>query len=458
MVARPETGSIPDAPGLVPVHGRRRPGDLRRQGQEPAQPAVELLRRSRDLLPERTRQMVQAAERVEWIEVAQRGRGALPRVQPHQAAPAALQHPAEGRQVVPVPRGHARRGVAAGDGDARQEAQGRPLLRSVRARVRDPRDARPAAAHVPDPHVHEEQVRPAPPARPAVPLRAHREVRGAVRRRRSTTRSTTSSSHELLDFLDGEHDAGARAARASACTRRPTQLEFERAARLRDQLAQRAQGDRAPADGRRQARRTSTSSASPRTSSRRRCRCSTCARAGSSGRKGLDRRQGRGRRRRPRSSPGSLEQLYGDAEPRRRPARRSSSRSLPEDLDLYEEFLALNRGSQGARSACRSAARSASCSQTVDAQRAGGVRAPQAQARVRPQRPGPGAARAAGGARAARSAAAHRVLRHLEPAGHRDRRVDGRDGGRLAEALRLPALQDRRPSTARTTSRRWRRC
>ena len=31
---------------------------------------------------------------VEWIEVAQRGRGALPRVQPHQAAPAALQHPA----------------------------------------------------------------------------------------------------------------------------------------------------------------------------------------------------------------------------------------------------------------------------------------------------------------------------------------------------------------------------
>ena len=119
--------------------------------------------------------------RVDRVE--QRGRGVLPRVQPHQAAPAALQHPAEGRQVVPVPRGHARRGVAAGDGAARPEAQGRALLRSVRARVRDPRDARPPAAHVPDPDVHQGQVRPAPPARPAVPLRAHREVRGAVRRR-----------------------------------------------------------------------------------------------------------------------------------------------------------------------------------------------------------------------------------------------------------------------------------
>ena len=70
------------------------------------------------------------------------------------------------------------------------EAQGRPLLRPVRARLRDPRDARPPAAHVPDPHVHQDQVRPPPPARPAVPLRAHREVRGAVRRRHRRTTST----------------------------------------------------------------------------------------------------------------------------------------------------------------------------------------------------------------------------------------------------------------------------
>ena len=36
--------------------------------------------------------------------------------------------------------------------------------------------------------------------------------------------------------------------------------------------------------------------------------------------------------------------------------------------------------------------------------------------------------------------------------------VDGGDGRRPAEALRLPALQDPTTTTARTTSRRWRRC
>ena len=57
---------------------------------------------------------------------------------------------------------------------------------------------------------------------------------------------------------------------------------------------------------------------------------------------------------------------------------------------------------------------------------------------------------AAGGARDVRSAAAHRVLRHEPPTGHRLRRLDGRDRGRSAEAKRLPALQgDRRPGQRR---------
>ena len=73
------------------------------------------------------------------------------------------------------------------------------------------------------------------PSRAAVPLRPHREVRGAVRRRGRRTRSTWRSSQELIDFLDGEtspildrldkqmHEAS-------------DELEFERAARLRDQI------------------------------------------------------------------------------------------------------------------------------------------------------------------------------------------------------------------------------
>ena len=90
-------------------------------------------------------------------------------------------------------------------------------------------------------------------------------------------------------------------------------------------------------------------------------------------------------------------------------------------------------------------------------QRRGGVHAPQAQARVRPQRAGPGPHGAAGGAGAPGGATAHRVLRHLEPAGHRDRGVDDRARRRPAETLRLPPVQDPRTRTARTTSPRWRR-
>ena len=48
----------------------------------------------------------------------QRGRGAHARVQPHQAAPAAVQHPAARRQELPVPGRHGRRRVAPADGDA----------------------------------------------------------------------------------------------------------------------------------------------------------------------------------------------------------------------------------------------------------------------------------------------------------------------------------------------------
>ena len=173
---------------------------------------------------------------------------------------------------------------------------------------------------------------------------------------------------------------------------------------------------------------------------------------------GLRRRQGRGPRAPGSSSAASLEQLYDDAAARRRPEARSSCPSSPTTSTLYEEFL--GAAARGARCAIRVPQRGdkRELLETVTLQRAGGVRPPQAAPGLRPQRRGPCAHRAAGRARAARGAAAHRVLRHLQPPGHRHRRLDGGDGGRPAEAVRLPALQDPGPSPATTTSRRWRRC
>ena len=80
------------------------------------------------------------------------------------------------------------------------------------------------------------------------------------------------------------------------------------------------------------------------------------------------------------------------------------------------------------------------------------------QPRGRPQQPGPGPQRAAGGARAARGPAAHRVLRHEPHPGQRLRRLDGRARGRPAQQERVPPLQDQRSCRATTTSRPWRRC
>ena len=90
--------------------------------------------------------------------------------------------------------------------------------------------------------------------------------------------------------------------------------------------------------------RSSTSSGSPTTSSRRRCRSSSSAGAGSSGRKGLivdkvedlDAAALVAR---------VLEQLYGDAEPDDVP-KEVLVPNLPEDQDLYEEFLGMVRGSK----------------------------------------------------------------------------------------------------------------
>ena len=151
-----------------------------------------------------------------------------------------------------------------------------------------------------------------------------------------------------------------------------------------------------------------------------------------------------------------VEQLYADA-----PATTSQGDPRPvepEDLDLYEEFLALQPGSK-VRIRVPQRGDEARAARDRDAQRA----------RRRSQRHK--LKRASDHNARARALVALQDALDLPEAplriecfdisniqGTEIVGVDGRDGRRLAEALRLPPLQGARRSTARTTSRRWKRC
>ena len=130
-----------------------------------------------------------------------------------------------------------------------------------------------------------------------------------------------------------------------------------------------------------------------------------------------------------------------------------------EEREALAEALGQRRGGQG-RGPRRRARRQAPDPRAGRAQRAAGARPGAPEGRAPPPAARRGARRAPGGARARRAAAAHRVLRHLQPDGHPHGRVDGRLRGRRAEEVRLPALQRARAArrACPTTSPRWRRC
>ena len=115
---------------------------------------------------------------------------------------------------------------------------------------------------------------------------------------------------------------------------------------------------------------------------------------------------------------------------------------------------AARRTGRGARLRAR---REAADPRAGGAQRGARARGGPAQVGAPAGAPRRGARRAAHRALAARGADAHRVLRHLEPAGHPHRRLDGRLRGGRAEALGLPAVPDPHGRAAPTTSPRWRR-
>src|SRR4051794_18977991 len=117
--------------GVVSVQGFTRSGDLRGQGVEPAAAVVELLPGPAEHAPENSADGDhRGIGRVD--RGPQRGGSLDARVDADQTAPSALQHPPPRRQELSVPRGHTRRAVPQGFGDARPQAQGHEVLRALR--------------------------------------------------------------------------------------------------------------------------------------------------------------------------------------------------------------------------------------------------------------------------------------------------------------------------------------
>ena len=122
-----------------------------------------------------------------------RGRGAPPRAEPGQAAPAAVQRPPARRQVVPVHRGHRRGRLPARDVHARAAPARRRLLRPVREREEGARDARRAQPRLPVPALRGAEAGPALAGSRASTTTSSAAWRRAwaTSRRRTTARSST---------------------------------------------------------------------------------------------------------------------------------------------------------------------------------------------------------------------------------------------------------------------------
>ena len=231
---RPAPGTIPVEPGRLQVPRPARPGHLRRQGEEPAQRLNSYFADITALHP-RTRQMVTTAAassgpscRTE-VEALQLEYNWIKEFDPRFNVRYRDDKTYPWLAVTlyeEYPRLQVMRGA---------EAQGRPLLRPVRPRLGDPRDPRPAAARLPGPDLLDRRLQAGRPDRPALPARLHRQVLRALRRPGQRRRAPRDRRRLLR--LHGRpdrriHPAGSNARWAQASA----ELEFERAARLRDDL------------------------------------------------------------------------------------------------------------------------------------------------------------------------------------------------------------------------------
>ena len=275
VVTRPPPGSIPDAPGSYQFYDADGPGPLRGQGQVPAPPPELNYFQDPASLPPRTAQMVRPGRPRRVDRGGQRGRGPPARAQPHQAAPAPLQRPAEGRQELPVAGRHRQRRVAPPGGGPGPQAQRGALLRPLRQRRGHP--GRPSTCSCAPSRCAPART-PSSAATSAWGGPACCSTSSGARGRasaRSTTRSTTGWWPTSSPSSAG--DTGrARAAARGRDARGVGSPGVRAGARPPGQA-------RGRADGRGASRwssagpRTSTSSAWPRTSWRPPCRSSTSA-------------------------------------------------------------------------------------------------------------------------------------------------------------------------------------
>ena len=206
---------------LLPVQGRARARHLRGQGVEPSPAALELLPGpAQPAAADGADGGVGRDGRVD--RGAQRGRGAHARVQPHQAAPAPVQHPSARRQELSVPGRHARRGVAAGHGDARPQAQGRratsaPTPTPTRSATRSicccARSRSARARRASSTSTNGSAVRACCSTSRSAAARASA---------RSTRERYDELVAELLEFLDGDTDADRASASKRRCAPPPT--------------------------------------------------------------------------------------------------------------------------------------------------------------------------------------------------------------------------------------------
>ena len=237
----------------------------------------------------------------------------------------------------------------------------------------------------------------------------------------SWSSSSTATPTRSCDRLEAEMRAAGRRARVRAGG--PAARPAHRG----------AQGHREAADGGRQATRTSTSSASPSDELEAAVQVFFVRRGRVVGRKGFVRRQGRGPHAGRARSTASLEGLYADAPPLGVPKQVLVPVRAADDPTCTRSGSTTQRGSKVDHPGAP-AGRQARAARDGHPQRHRGVHPPPAPPGGRPQQPGPGAQRAAGGARPARGPAAHRVLRHEPHPGHRLRGLDGGAGGRPAQA------------------------